>query len=480
MKIKSSKFGTHPFPSDYDVVRTATLNKTDLSGGNNKFYIIEAHVSKSGKKFRLYSRYGRVGKNGQQEERIPDQSRAALDAAFDTLLKEKTSKRKGYVEVKVAQSAMGSAVAQKMVLSDDVKKDKVITSGGNDKKGAVITLHPSVVKLVDRLFAEAGKAVRRQLSGTLQTSAENPLGTLTLTQIEDGRSILQEIQQLLTSRPSLKGSIDKRLLDLSNRFYSAIPQQMAKRPRSAEGKAAMDRWLKKMALNDEGILDDKEDLLQLLSDVQGTVGGFATSDTQARYREIGCQYDWLDPKDPKRKKVESYMQKSRSRHHDWKCKVLNVWGMSVKGQRDAHVPTMKEVGNIKPLFHGSGPQNVLGICKHGLLMRPPGVYITGSMFGNGLYFADQSSKSEQYAFGRFGGGRGRGQSFFMFVTDVALGKIKKYQSAQTSLTKPPRGYNSVQGQKGSYLLHNEFIVYSLEQHILQYLVEFQTSSRGYY
>jgi poly [ADP-ribose] polymerase len=269
MKIKSSKFGTHPFPSDYDVVRTATLNKTDLSGGNNKFYIIEAHVSKSGKKFRLYSRYGRVGKNGQQEERIPDQSRAALDAAFDTLLKEKTSKRKGYVEVKVAQSAMGSAVAQKMVLSDDVKKDKVITSGGNDKKGAVITLHPSVVKLVDRLFAEAGKAVRRQLSGTLQTSAENPLGTLTLTQIEDGRSILQEIQQLLTSRPSLKGSIDKRLLDLSNRFYSAIPQQMAKRPRSAEGKAAMDRWLKKMALNDEGILDDKEDLLQLLSDVQG-------------------------------------------------------------------------------------------------------------------------------------------------------------------------------------------------------------------
>jgi poly [ADP-ribose] polymerase len=138
---------------------------------------------------------------------------------------------------------------------------------------------------------------------------------------------------------------------------------------------------------------------------------------------------------------------------------------------------MKEVGNIKPLFHGSGPQNILGICKHGLLMRPPGVYITGSMFGNGLYFADKSSKSEQYAFGRYGGGSGRGNTFFMFVADVALGNIMKYQNAQSHLTKAPKGYHSVQGEEGTYLLHNEFIIYELAQHKLQYLIEFRSSSR---
>jgi poly [ADP-ribose] polymerase len=64
----------------------------------------------------------------------------------------------------------------------------------------------------------------------------------------------------------------------------------------------------------------------------------------------------------------------------------------------------------------------------------------------------------------------------MFVADVALGKIKKYQSSESHLSKPPSGYDSVQGEKGSSLMHNEFIVYDLKQHILQYLVEFKTSS----
>lgn len=475
MKLKSSRFGTKPFPADYDVVETVTLNKTDLKGGNNKFYIIESHVSKDGKKFRLYSRYGRVGAHGMEEERWPEQDRESLDAAFAQLKKEKTSKRKGYVEVKVAQSKMGSAVAQTMVLSDDVKKDKVKSS--DKKNGASIKLDKTVAKLVERLYTEAGQAVRSQLSGTLKTTTENPLGTLTLGQIEAGRDVLQEIQKLITKDPSYKDSIKKKILDLSNQFYSVIPQTMAKRPKTKEGKAAMDTWLMGMALNNADKLDEKEDLLELLSDVEGMVGGFASDDVVTKYREIGCQYTWLDPADPKRKKVEAYMKKSRSQRHSWSAKILNVWAMSVKGQKDKHVPTMQKVGNIKPLFHGSRAANILGICKRGLLLRPPGVYVTGSMFGNGLYFADQSSKSEQYSMARFGGSGSRGSSCFMFVADVALGKIKKYQDAQTHLQKPPRGYHSVQGEKGRWLYHNEFIIYDIGQHVLQYLVEFRTSSR---
>jgi hypothetical protein len=68
----------------------------------------------------------------------------------------------------------------------------------------------------------------------------------------------------------------------------------------------------------------------------------------------------------------------------------------------------------------------------------------------------------------------------MFVADVALGKVKKYYDAQTHLQKPPRGYDSVMGAKGSYLYHNEFIIYTLRQQILQYLIEFKTRNRGYY
>jgi poly [ADP-ribose] polymerase len=475
MKLGSQRFGTMKFPDDYDVIRTATLNKTDLAGGNNKFYQIEAHVSKDKKKFRLFSCYGRVGASGVQEERVPPQDEASLLEAFESLKAEKTSPSKGYVEVKMAATKVGSTVGNAQIISDDVKKDKVITEGKTDKKDSTINLHKSVEKLVERLYTEAGQAVKNQLSGSLNSTEENPLGTLTLSQIEHGRSILQEIQQLLSDKPKLKGSINDDLVRLSNNFFSAIPQRIAHRPKPSAGQKALDEWLKTIVLNDEKRLDEKEELLGLLSDVQGMVKGFASTDVEQKYQEIGCTYEHLDPSDALYQKIEKFHQSTRSNNHGWKASVKNIWRVSVRGQKDKHVPKMKEIGNIKPLFHGSGPQNILGICKHGLLMRPPGVYITGSMFGNGLYFADQSSKSEQYAFGRYGGGSGKGTTYFMFVTDVALGKIKEYEDAQTHLTKAPPGFHSVQGKKGRYLYHNEFIVYDLKQHILQYLIEFSTN-----
>lgn len=471
MKIKSQKLGTSNFPSSYDVVRSATLNKTDLTGGNNKFYQIESHVSKDGKEFRLYSCYGRVGAKGVEEERIPDQSHLELDLAFDYLVKAKTSKRKGYVEVKMASTKVGSSEGNKKILSEDVKMDKVKTS--SKEKAPEEKLSPSVVRLVDRLYDEAGQAVRRQLSGTLKTTEENPLGTLTLTQIESGREVLQRIQKLLTKSPSYKDSIKTKILDLSNEFYSSIPQVMAKRPTKKAGKSEMDKWLQELALNNPIVIDEKEDLLELLSDVQGMVEGFASTDAQKRYSEIGCIYENLSRGDDRFNRVEKHIKGRRSRHHSWGVKIENIWTMSVKGQKKEHVPGMKKAGNIKPMFHGSRNANILGICKHGLLMRPPGVYITGSMFGNGLYFADQSSKSEQYSTSRFGGSGRGANTYFLFVADVALGKVKKYTSAQSHLSRPPAGFNSVQGAKGSYLLHNEFIIYKLNQHILQYLIEFK-------
>lgn len=477
MKLPSQNFGKMSFPSDFDVLCTATLNKADLVEGNNKFYQIEAHASKDKKKFRLYSRYGRVGQAGKEEERVPEQKETALIEAFESLKREKTGTSKGYVEVKMAATKVGSSVTNAKILSDDIKKDKVTGDDGDDSKQLKLNLHPTVNKLVDRLFTEAGQAVQQQLSGSLNSTAENPLGTLTLTQIEHGRTILQEIQAMMVDKPKWKGTIHTDLIQKSNEFYSAIPQQIAHRPKPSAGKKALDEWLATMVLNDEKRLDEKEELLGLLSDVQGMVKGFAATDVEKKYIEIGCEYNFIDKKDPVYKKIEDFHQSTRSDRHSWKAHVENIWRVSIKGQKDKHLSTMKEVGNITPLFHGSGPQNILGICKHGLLMRPPGVYISGSMFGNGLYFADQSSKSEQYAFGRYGGGSGKGQTFFMFVTDVALGKIKEYEDAQTHLTKAPPGFHSVQGKKGRWLVHNEFIVYDLKQHILQYLIEFKTDNR---
>lgn len=477
MKLPSLKFGTTKFPTDFDVIASAMLNKTDLVGGNNKFYAIEAHASKDRKKFRLFSCYGRVGVDGVKEERIPlTQDERSLLEAFAVLKREKTGKSKGYVEVKMAAVKVGSEKNKDKILSDDIKKDNVVVAT-EGKKQSDVKRHPSVYKLVDRLYDEAGQAVKQQLSGSLNSTAENPLGTLTLSQIEHGRGILQEVHQILADKPKLKGGINADLVKLSNQFFSAIPQKLPHRPKPSDGQKALDEWLKTIVLNDEKRLDEKEELMSLLSDVHGMVDGFATNDAEKKTKEIGCEYSFFDRTEEKHKKIEQFMNSTRSSKHDWKVDVINVWGVSVKGQKEKHLAPMKATGNVVPLFHGSRPQNILGICKHGLLMRPPGAIVTGSMFGNGVYFADTSSKSEQYSFGGGYGTRYGKDTYFMFVADVALGKIKEYLNAQSNLTKAPPGYHSVQGKKGNYLQHNEFIIYDLKQHILQYLVEFRARDR---
>lgn len=470
MKLKSQEFGTFSFPTEYEVIKSATLNKTDLANGNNKFYQIEAHISKDGSKFRLYSCYGRVGASGVKEERIPSQDKNSLEVAFNTLLSEKTSKKKGYQEVKVATTKVGSDIGNKMILSDDVKKDKIITTTIPTK--SKITLDLPTTRLIKRLYDEAGHACAAQLNtGQLKATEENPLGTLTLSQLSEGRSILQEIQSLLVKQTSLIDSSDNRLVMLSNQFYTAIPQVIPLRPKKIDGQAALTNYLKEFALNNATKLDEKEDLLELLSDVEGMSSGFASNDIEAKYFEIGCKYELLSPNSFDFKKVSEYVAKSRSNHHYWKANIRNIWKID-NGQAKSNSSIMEKIGNVKELFHGSRPSNILGICKKGLLMRPPGVYITGSMFGNGIYFADQSSKSEQYATARFGGTSGAGESYFMFVADVALGKVKKFQNSQSNLNAPPTGYNSVQGEKGRSLLHNEFIIYTPKQNILRYLIEF--------
>lgn len=469
MSLKSQAYKTAPFGDDYEVVRIIDLQCSDFEGGNNKFYHLEYHKDKQGR-HRLYSRYGRTGREGVEEERIPSDEYQATDE-FDRIVAAKKKGKSGksaYTEVKVASSAMASENAKGKILSEDFKKDGLTSL--KKSSGPSVNVEPAIIKLVTRLFGEAGQACQASLNASLQTSASNPLGTLTLGQIKEGQDILQRVNNLLSKRKDLIGSLDPEVIDFSNKFYSAIPQVIPLRPRDEEGRK---EWMKKYLLNNAAILDEKDDLLKLLSDVKGTMESFTSDDFGVKYNEINCDFQSVDTTTFTR--IKSFLENTQSNHHYWKLRVKNVYKVASKAQK-SYIDYMKPIGNIQPLFHGSRPANIMGICKKGLLLRPPGAYVTGSMFGNGLYFADQSTKSSQYATARFGGsGASYGDTFFMFVADVALGKIKKYEDAQSHLDRAPHGFDSVQGVKGRSLIHNEFIVYDIRQNQLQYLVEFESA-----
>lgn len=93
-----------------------------------------------------------------------------------------------------------------------------------------------------------------------------------------------------------------------------------------------------------------------------------------------------------------------------------------------------------------------------------------------IYFADQSTKSSQYSCSRFGGTTNKYNSSFLFVADVALGKVYDVENAHY-FHDAPRGYNSVKGVQGRSLLHNEYIVYNEERAKLRYIIEIVPRSK---
>ena len=460
------------FDVDFEVIDSHTLQCTSFEGGSNKFYQMELHKGKTTGKWRVFTANGRTGVYSKPRERVTDDEGEAR-AEFAKIFREKTTrKNEPYTVVDVVATKMGTDAGNQRIISQDFRQDKVQAAAGTVKvAGPAIPANVRV--LVDRLYNEAGQTCRSQLHGSLQTSAENPLGTLSLTQIEQGKAILKEANAVLANDASLIGTIEPEVMRVSNAFFSTIPHNIPLRPRGEDERRD---WMKRFALNTATVLDEKYDLLDLLADVKGMTAGFATSDEHARLRETNCDYQEVDATEFKR--IGDFMTGTQSVHHDWKLFPKRIWRIKSKGQA-GYRTTIDKIGNIKALFHGSRAANILGICKKGLLIRPPGAYVTASMFGNGLYFADQSTKSSQYATARYGGGgSAHGDTYFMFVADVSLGRIRRMRNSDSSLNSAGHGYDSVMGVKGDTdgwngsLLHNEFIVYDPKQDELTHLIEF--------
>ncbi|KAJ8705467.1 hypothetical protein PYW08_012513 [Mythimna loreyi] len=135
--------------------------------------------------------------------------------------------------------------------------------------------------------------------------------------------------------------------------------------------------------------------------------------------------------------------------------------------------------NERMLFHGSPFINA--IVQKGFDERH--AYI-GGMFGAGIYFAEHSSKSNQYVYG-FGGGSGcpahKDRSCYlchrqMLLCRVTLGRAFQLLSAMKMAHAPP-GHHSVAGRPSQGgLCFPEYVVYRGEQAYPEYLITYQIVS----
>ena len=123
---------------------------------------------------------------------------------------------------------------------------------------------------------------------------------------------------------------------------------------------------------------------------------------------------------------------------------------------------------------------MIGITTKGLLIRPSGVIHAGSMYGDGIYWASNSTKSINYCDvkGAYWA-QGINKTAYLFLGDVAFGNYT-YANGSHMYTKnnikPNHSVFAPAGKSG--VMNDEMITYeptgSGQQHILRYIIEFET------
>jgi poly [ADP-ribose] polymerase len=166
-----------------------------------------------------------------------------------------------------------------------------------------------------------------------------------------------------------------------------------------------------------------------------------------------------------------YLTTGTRGHQSSVLKPVRVYEVTIPHMIKAFDTDGHKVGNIKELWHGTRMFNVLSILKRGLVMPNAlsTISTTGAMFGNGLYFSENSTKSLNYSYGYWDGGN-KDKNCYMFLVDVAMGREYVPSGPGNGKQSGYDSCNAVPGRSG--IMNHEAIVYRVSQANIRYLVEF--------
>ncbi|MGW8180642.1 MAG: WGR domain-containing protein, partial [bacterium] len=456
---------------------------TEISKNSNKFYHCEIQVASNGQA-RIFTTYGRVGKAGTEEYRYYPSENACL-SDYESLIRKKRDRKKDpYREVDLAITAVGSDGAK------EIKKPMT----GIDVKGTKKSkLHKEVQRLVNNWFGSTGTFIEMNL--------KCPLGQLSKEQIDKGRNVLDDCKtRVLAKKKTANPEYDR----LTSQFYSLIPHVL---PHKINPDT--------LRLDTIDKIMEKHDTLDTFLDaknVQSVLGKGSLVDD--KYKQLKAELAWIDPQDPVYEWIEKLLHSTRARNHGWlgNVKIYNIYALKRNSEGDHFNHTLAKIAeevknptkprytkltrpdltkedrklftkaNVWPLWHGTRPQNMVGIITRGLLIRPSGAVHTGSMFGDAIYSAEASSKAMNYCGcrGAYWSGSSNNDRVFVFLQDVIVGNAHIVQRSQF-FRQPPKGCHSVYAVPGGGLVNSENMIYQQagagQQHRMRYIVEFQSQAR---
>eukprot|EP00761_Pharyngomonas_kirbyi_P014981 gb/GECH01015012.1/.p1 GENE.gb/GECH01015012.1/~~gb/GECH01015012.1/.p1 ORF type:complete len:539 (+),score=167.92 gb/GECH01015012.1/:1-1617(+) len=499
------------FPNDYEIIQNAVLQYTDFKNNNNKYYALELHTAEEDDQeyFRLFSHYGRTGdlennpEAGKKEVRHYDSLEDAK-AGYDQIFNQKTAPSKGYKQINLASSNIGSDKARGMAageISDRTREkmeqnqkresenDSKDNEGNNDeeekeesksKPKIESELNPKIQELVSYIYQEATQKLTTTVSARITNRGiETPLGILSVEQVEKGEEILMKIHELLTNNGSMS-----RIEDLSANFFTQIPHRLG-RSRAA---------IRDAVINDLSKFKAKQELCQLMKDMINVNNGDSASqdknqqngnvllseDVDTKYDALGCSLEHVDPSSDEYKFVQDEIKKSEKRSHGSETvNIANVFRVSREEEEEWWKDIVEEVpqDNNLMLYHGSRISNWVGLLSRGILM--PKVVVSMGVrrtdpgwLGHGIYFGDADTGARYATSGDKG-------TAFLLMCNVCLGNMKDYHKITYGLSKPPEGYHSCHGVMGTEFDDHEYVIYDRRQHKISYMVEIKGNSFTY-
>lgn len=416
---------------------TTLLIKVEAGVNSNKFYELALDV--------VHTRWGRVDDyesgGGQRKDLAGGQK------ALDKKANEK--RRKGYTDVDTLGAPKASTKASAEVLKRASLKSLCKPDFVDDKR--ISDVIDTIAELNAHNIATASGGKITVSDGTLRTA----LGVINTPSLDAADKLLIDMAAALKS--------GGKPVDLLEKYLTLVPQAFG-RKRGWEN-----HFL------DPAVLAEQADFVKQLRDslefLKTTQAG-ASDDPEVGFRfKMGV----VEPDDPRFTQVADAFARSMNRNHP--SRRYKLKGLYDITDTDEHLTTYKELsatlGNERWMWHGTQASNVLSILASGLYVPPANAgFVTGRMFGNGVYMSKQSTKSLNYSGGVWAGNKLADRAF-MFSLTALLGESYHPKTYGGNWTPIHKKYNSIDvAPNTAGVANHECIVWNTEQINLRYLCDF--------
>lgn len=498
----SSHTKTHVVYSDSQNVWDAMLNQTEVGSNKNKFYVIQLlHPIGNDSSCILYTRWGRVGENGQKLEKGPWSSAMAVNE-FKKQFRSKTGvaweQRSGMTAKK------GKYTWLERSFEDDNKPEQS-GSKNDDEQIPDSKLSVELQQFCNLIFSS--KLLDAHLSSMNYDANKLPLGKLAKSTILSGFSALKKLAEVLDKQngdlANSLGGFQHACEQLSGEYYSIIPHAFGRnRPTVIK-----DMIILKKELELVDALGDMEVAHKLITDnIDVDDKGNPLNPLDAHFRSLGLSK--MEPISQSSKEFQTLVQYATDTHgdtHHFRATVVNAFRVERESETNAWTAAGFDQiapGNRMLLWHGSRTTNFAGILKQGLRIAPPEAPVTGYMFGKGVYFADMMSKSANYCHAdlsnqigvlllcevavkpylelthaKYDADAACKSSDKLATKGIGINQPTEWQDAGVALENPPlqgcqmpKGKASQVSPPGAYLYYNEYIAYDPAQIRLRYLL----------